>query len=323
MAEQTTEAALAAAMLREMARDETVVVLGRAGGHGLFRVSGGAAERFGPDRAWNVPGSGVGLAGIAIGAALTGLRPVVELGTAEQAAPALSQIADHAAKLHFRSGGRLQLPLVFIITTGMTRSGPLRSQSLEAWFAHLPGLKVVMPATPADAAGLLRSAVRDDDPVVFVLDKRVARHAGETPDDEHAVPLGRAAVRRAGHDVTIVASGWMVHEALAAADDLAAARLSAEVIDVRSLVPLDLGTIVASVRKTGRLVVAHEAVVFAGIGAEIVASVVEAAPGALTARPRRVGLPFVVPPADVPSIALVLPSRRDIAGAALAVVHGR
>lgn len=323
MAERTTEAALAAVTLRELARDDSVIVLGRPASAGAFRVSTGAAERFGPDRVWDLPGSGLGLAGVAIGAAVTGLRPIVELGVAEQATPALAQIADQAAKLRFRSGGRLRLPLVFVVATGMTRSGPLRSQSLEAWFTHLPGLKVVMPATPADAVGLFTSAVRDDDPVIFVLDKRVARHAGEAPDGDHLVPVGQAIVRRAGRDVTIVASGWMVHEAMVAAEDLAAARVSAEVIDLRSLVPLDLGTIVASVRKTGRLVVAHEAVAFSGFGAEVVASVVEAASSALTAPPRRVGLPFIVPPVDVQSIALVLPSHRDIATAALEVCAGR
>jgi pyruvate dehydrogenase E1 component beta subunit len=255
---------------------------------------------------------------LAIGAALTGLRPIVELGVAEQAAQALSQIADHAAKLRYRSGGRLRLPLVFSFASGMTRSGPLRSQSLEAWFTHLPGLKVVMPATPADAAGLLTTALRDEDPVVFVLDKRVARRTGETPDEQET-PFGQAAVRRSGRDVTIVASGWMVHEALAAAEDLAAARLSAEVIDLRSLAPLDLGTILQSVRKTGRLVVAQEAVTFAGFGAEIVAAVTEAALPALKAPPRRVGMPFTVPPVDVQSIAVVLPSHRDIATAALEI----
>jgi pyruvate/2-oxoglutarate/acetoin dehydrogenase E1 component len=317
MAEGTTEAALAAVTLREMERDESIVVLGRAASHGPFRVSGDAVGRFGAERVWDVPASDAGVAGLAIGAAITGLRPIVELGVAEQAAQALSQIADHAAKLRYRSGGRLRLPLVFAFASGMTRSGPLRSQSLEAWFAHLPGLAVVMPATPADAAGLLTTAIRDDGPVVFVLDKRVARHRGETPDGEHALPFGQAAIRRVGRDVTIVASGWMVHEALVAAEDLAAARLSAEVIDVRSLVPLDVGTIVASVRKTGRLVVVQEAVTFAGFGAELVAAVVEQALPALKAPPRRVGLPFVVPPADVQAIAAILPSHRDIATAAL------
>jgi pyruvate dehydrogenase E1 component beta subunit len=319
VADLTVEAALADATLREMSRDSSVVVLGRAATSGHFRVSAGARETFGADRVWDVPAGEATVAGLAIGAAVTGLRPIVELGTAEQAAQAIALIGDHAAKLHYRTGGRFRLPIVFALAIGMTRSGALLSQSFEAWFAHLPGLKVAMPASAADAKGLLTTAIRDEDPVIFVLDKRIARRTGETPDGEHSVPFGLAAVRRTGRDLTIVATGWMVQEAMAAADDLAAARISAEVIDPRTLTPLDLGTIVASVRKTGRLIVAHEAVEFAGIGAEIVASVVAEALPALKAPPRRVGLPFVVPPANVQSIAQVLPSHRDIATAALAI----
>lgn len=303
-----------------MARDESIVVLGRAASHGPFRVSAGAHERFGPARVWDVPAGDGAVAGLAIGAAIGGLRPIVELGVAEQAVQALGQIADHAAKLHARSGGRFRLPIVFAFASGMTRSGALHSQSFENLFVHLPGLKVAMPATSDDAAGLMVGAIEDDDPVVFVLDKRVARHSGDAPDDDaRPLPFGQAIVHRSGRDVTIVATGWMVHEALRAADDLAAARISAEVIDPRTLVPFDLGTIVQSVAKTGRLVVAHEAATFAGFGAEIVAAVCEAALPTLKAPPRRVGLPFVVPPADVQAIALILPSHRDIATAALEI----
>lgn len=320
MPELTVDEALGQITMLEMQHDPAVIVLGCAARSGPFHITHGAFEALGAARVWDVPAGEHTSVGMAIGAAMTGLRPIVELGTVEQAAQALGQIADHAAKLRYRSGGSVKLPIVFSLSTGMTRAGALHSQSLETWFAHLPGLKVVMPATLDDAATLLVSAIRDDDPVIYVLDKRISRLSGQVPENLDAVPFGAASIMREGNDITVVATGWMVHESLRAAAEVEQFGISSEVINLRSLVPLDLGTILDSVRRTGRLVMVHEAVSFAGIGAEVVADVSTEAYRWLKAPPCRVGLPFVVPPAHVQNIAEALPSHRDIADAIRATV---
>jgi pyruvate dehydrogenase E1 component beta subunit len=210
--------------------------------------------------------------GLAIGAATAGLRPVVEIMFIDFITLALDQLANHAAKLHYMSGGQLKIPLTVRVQCGISGSmGAHHSQSLEAWLAHVPGLKVVMPANPADAKGLLKAAIRDNNPVVFIEHRGLYWTKGEVADGDQALPLGQATILRSGDRVTIVALANMVGPALAAADQLVDEGISAEVIDPRSISPLDIETIAASVKKTGRLIVVHEAVEQGGIGAEIVA----------------------------------------------------
>ena len=231
-------------------------------------------KSFGANRMVNTPISEGTVMGLAIGAATAGLRPVVEIMFIDFITLAMDQLVNHAAKLHYMSGGQLKIPLTVRVQCGISGAmGAHHSQSLEAWLAHVPGLKVVMPSNPADAKGLLKTAIRDDNPVVFVEHRGLYWSKGEVPDGEHLLPIGQAAVVRPGDRVTIVALANMLAPALAAADQLAAEGIAAEVIDPRSISPLDVDTIATSVKKTSRLIVVHEAVEQGGIGAEIVARV--------------------------------------------------
>ncbi|MDP7240917.1 MAG: transketolase C-terminal domain-containing protein, partial [Dehalococcoidia bacterium] len=255
--------------------------------------------------------------GAAIGASSTGLRAVAELMFIDFIGVCMEQLIKNAAKMRYMFGGQYSVPLVVLTAAGAGGgAGPHHSQSLEAWFAHIPGLKVVMPSTPYDAKGLLKAAIRDDDPVIYAYHKGLLRQAGQMPEEDFTVPIGVADVKREGTDITIVATGLAVHQALSASAELAEAGISAEVVDPRTISPLDTTTIVASVKKTGRLVVAHEAVKCFGIGAEVAAVVAEEALDYLDAPIKRIGLPSTPIPFSPTLEAALLPTADDIGRAA-------
>ncbi|WP_437683179.1 pyruvate dehydrogenase complex E1 component subunit beta [Sorangium sp. So ce131] len=265
--------AVRAAMVEEMERDERVYLVGEEVGHyqGAYKVTEGMLDKFGPKRVIDAPITESGFTGISIGAAMVGLRPIVEYMTWNFSAVAFDQILNNAAKLRQMSGGQLSIPLVLRAPNGSARQvGSQHSHSMEHFYAHVPGLKVLAPATPADAKGLLKSAIRDDNPVLFMESETLYGVQGEVPDDpDFIVPLGVASVPREGTDVTIIAWSRMVHVALDAAAKLEKDGISAEVVDLRSLRPLDEETIVKSVTKTHRAVVAHEGWPYGGVGAEV------------------------------------------------------
>jgi len=267
------------ALKLEMRRDPNVVVLGEDVGRfgGVFRATTGLYEEFGPDRAIDTPLAESGIIGAAVGMALYGIKPVPEIQFADFIFPAMDQIVSEVAKYRYRSGGQFTCPMVIRTPYGGgIRGGHYHSQSPETHFIHTPGLKVVVPATPEDAKGLLISAIRDPDPVLFFEPKRVYRAAkGEVPEGEYAIPIGQARVTRAGHQVTLIAWGAMWHEADQAAREAEAEGIDAEVLDLRSLQPLDVEAVVRSVTKTGRAVVVHEAPRTCGFGAELSALVQE------------------------------------------------
>jgi pyruvate dehydrogenase E1 component beta subunit len=265
--------ALNQALREEMRRDPNVFLMGEEVGvyQGAYKVSRGLLEEFGEARVVDTPITELGFAGIGVGAAMAGLRPVVEFMTWNFALLAIDQIVNSAAKMLYMSGGQVPIPIVFRGPGGAAlQLAAQHSQSFEAWYANVPGLKVVAPSNPADAKGLLKSAIRDDNPVVFIEGEMMYNTKGEVPDGEHVVPLGVADVKREGTDVTIVAHAKMVALALKAADELARERVSAEVVDPRTIRPLDVATIAASVRKTNRCVIVEEGWPFAGIGAQVV-----------------------------------------------------
>ncbi|MBB3710480.1 pyruvate dehydrogenase E1 component beta subunit [Limimaricola variabilis] len=270
--------AIREAMGMALARDERVILMGEDIGvyGGAFQVTGDLVERFGPDRVRDTPISELGGAGVAVGAALTGLRPIFEFQFSDFATLAMEQIVNQAAKMRYMLGGEASVPLVFRMPAGSgTGAAAQHSQSFEAWFGHVPGLKVLQPSTPEDAKGLLLAALEDPDPVVVFEHKLLYKLKGHVPDGWYTTPIGKAAVRREGRDLTIVASAIMVHRALAAAEKLAEEGIDVEVIDLRSVRPIDHETIIASVRKTGRLICVYEGVRTLGIGAEISAMIAE------------------------------------------------
>jgi pyruvate dehydrogenase E1 component beta subunit len=259
-------------------RDPTVVLMGEDIGvyGGAFQVTGDLVERFGPDRVMDTPISELGGAGVAVGAALTGLKPIYEFQFSDFATLAMEQIVNQAAKLRYMLGGAAAVPVVFRMPSGSgTGAAAQHSQSLEAWFAHVPGLKVVQPTTPADAKGLLLAALEDPDPVLVFEHKLLYKARGPVPEGWTPTPIGKAAVRRTGADLTIAATGIMAVRALEAAEALAAEGIDAEVIDLRSIRPLDRATLIASVEKTGLLLVVHEGVKSFGVGAEVAAAIAE------------------------------------------------
>jgi acetoin:2,6-dichlorophenolindophenol oxidoreductase subunit beta len=298
MTETTYVKAINATLAQAMREDERVIVVGEdVAEGGPYLATAGLSEEFGRERVRNTPISESAVCGIAVGAAQAGLRPVVEIMFIDFITLALDQLVNQAAKAHFMSGGQLSVPMVLRTQGGSGgRAGAQHSQSLEAWLTHIPGLKVVMPATAADAAGLLRSAIADPNPVVVVENKSLYFRRETVPDTPEPVPLGRAKVLRRGGDVTIVALSRLVGEAMIAAKRLAADGIEAEVIDPRTLIPLDLETIADSVRRTGRAVVAHEAVRTGGFGAELAAELQAAAFDYLDAPVQRVGAPFMPVP---------------------------
>ena len=266
------------AMAIALESDPRVILMGEDIGvyGGAFQVTGDLVDRFGTDRVMDTPISELGGAGVAVGAALTGLRPIFEFQFSDFAALAMEQIVNQAAKMRYMLGGEASVPLVFRMPAGSgTGAAAQHSQSFEAWFGHVPGLKVVQPATPADAKGLLLAALADPDPVIVFEHKLLYKMKGPVPEGHYTVPIGKAAVRREGRDLTIVASAIMVHRALEAAEALAAEGIAAEVIDLRSVRPIDRETIIASVKKTGRLLCVYEGVRTLGVGAEISAMVAE------------------------------------------------
>jgi pyruvate dehydrogenase E1 component beta subunit len=264
--------ALREGMIEEMERDDRVFLMGEEVGHyqGAYKVSEGMLDKFGERRVIDTPIAEAGFAGVGVGAAMVGLRPIVEFMTWNFSAVAFDQILNNAAKLRQMSGGQLECPIVFRGPNASARQvGSQHSHAMEHFYAHVPGLKVVAPAFPADAKGLLKAAVRDDNPVLVMESETLYAVKGEVPDGDHVVPLGRAQVVRPGKDVTIVAYSRMTHVALEAAAALEKEGISAEVVDLRSLRPLDESALVASVERTHRMVVVHEGWPYGGVGAEI------------------------------------------------------
>jgi len=273
MAMVTYRDALNQALREEMRRDGTVFLMGEEVGvyQGAYKVSRGLLDEFGPMRVVDTPITELGFAGVGVGAAMTGLRPIVEFMTWNFALLAIDQIVNTAAKTRYMSGGQVRCPIVFRGPGGAAlQLAAQHSQAFESWYAHIPGLKVVMPATPADAKGLLKSAIRDEDPVVFIEGEMLYNVKGEVPEGEHVVPLGRADVKREGGDVTLICHSKSVSVALKAAELLAAEGVQAEVVDLRTIRPLDVETVVTSVAKTHRAVVVEEGWSFAGVGAQVV-----------------------------------------------------
>ena len=261
-----------------MAADDRVFLMGEDIGvyGGAFQVTGDLVEKYGPERVMDTPISELGGAGISVGAALTGLRPVFEFQFSDFATLAMEQIVNQAAKLRYMMGGGVSVPVVMRFPAGSgTGAAAQHSQSLEAWLGHVPGLKVVQPSTPEDAKGLLLAAIEDPDPVMIFEHKLLYKMKGSVPDGHYTTPIGKAIVRRPGKDFTIVATSIMVHKALSAAEELATAGIEAEVIDLRSVRPMDRTTVLDSVRKTGRLLTVSEGVKTLGVGAEISAMVAE------------------------------------------------
>jgi acetoin:2,6-dichlorophenolindophenol oxidoreductase subunit beta len=295
--------ALTEAHARAMRADPSVFVIGEdVAEGGPYGTTAGLADEFGRDRVLNTPISEGAICGVAVGAAQSGLRPIVEVMFVDFVTLALDQLVNQAAKAHMMSGGQLTVPLVLRTQGGAGRRwGAQHSQSLESWLAHVPGLKVVMPSRAADVPGLLASAIADPNPVVFIENKVLYFKTEEVPEEPEEVELGRALVVRPGRDLTIVALSRMVDEALAAAERLASERgIEAEVIDPRTLMPLDLDTIAESVGRTNRLLIAHEAVEQGGFGAELAARVQAAAFDDLDAPIERVGAPFAPVPFSPP-----------------------
>ncbi len=265
--------ALNQALREEMQRDDRVFLMGEevAEYDGAYKVSRGLLKEFGPKRVVDTPIAELGFTGIGVGAAMVGLRPVIEMMTWNFALLAIDEIVNTAAKIRYMSGGQIGCPIVFRGPGGSAlQLGAQHSQSWESWYAHIPGLKVVMPATPADAKGLLKAAIRDDNPVVFIEGEMLYNNKGEVPEGDYVTPLGTAEIKRAGRDLTIVSHGKTVAVALKAAEQLAADGVNAEVVDLRTIRPIDTATILESVRRTNRCVVVEEGWQFAGVGAQVV-----------------------------------------------------
>ncbi|MDQ1592464.1 MAG: pyruvate dehydrogenase component beta subunit [Pyrinomonadaceae bacterium] len=292
MAVITIREALNQALSEEMQRDENVFLLGEevAAYQGAYKVSKGLLEEFGEKRVIDSPITELGFAGLGVGAAMVGLRPVIEFMTFNFSILATDQIVNSAAKMLYMSGGQFKIPIVFRGPNGSAyQVSSQHSQALESWYAHFPGLKVVMPSTAADAKGLLKSAIRDDDPVIFMEQERMYGMKGEVPDDpDFTIPLGVADIKREGKDATIVARSLTVPLALKAAEELEKEGVSVEVVDPRTIRPLDIDTIIRSVQKTNRVVIVEESHAFCGVGAEISAQIMERAFDSLDAPVKRI-----------------------------------
>ena len=326
--ELTLSQALNEALREEMRRDPNVFLIGEeigvwGAGGGIFGVTRGLIDEFGAERVRDTPISEEAIAGLACGAAVTGTRPVAEIMYADFLAMAMDPIVNQAAKLRYMFGGKASVPMVIRAQEGAGRGNAAQhSQSLEAWFVHVPGLKVVTPSFPDDAKGLLKAAIRDDNPVIFLEHKALYQTKGAVPEGDQLVPLGVAAVKRAGKHVTVVSVHTMVHRALAVADALAGEGIEVEVIDPRTLVPLDVETIVASVRKTKRVVVAHEAVERGGVGGEIAMQIMDHAFDYLDAPIKRVCGRNVPVPYNLNLERLAIPQEEDLVRAIREVVAG-
>jgi pyruvate dehydrogenase E1 component beta subunit len=324
MAVITIREALNQALSEEMHRDENVFLLGEevAAYQGAYKVSKGLLEEFGEKRVIDSPITELGFAGLGVGAAMVGLRPVIEFMTFNFSILATDQIINSAAKMLYMSGGQFKIPIVFRGPNGSAyQVSSQHSQALESWYAHFPGLKVVMPSTAADAKGLLKSAIRDDDPVIFMEQERMYGMKGEVPDDpDFTIPLGVADIKREGTDATIVARSLTVPLALKAAEELEKDGVSVEVVDPRTIRPLDIDTIIRSVKKTNRVVVVEESHPFCGVGAEISAQIMERAFDYLDAPVKRLSsadapMPYAknLEQLALPDVARIVAAVREVA----------
>ncbi len=281
-------------------RDPFAILLGEDVGHagGIYAQTRGLQVEFGPERVIDTPAGELGFLGAAVGAALTGIRPVVEISFADFLLVCMDQLVNQASRLRYMSGGQISVPLTVMTFGGAGQSaGPQHSGTYEAWLGSIPGLKVAMPATPWDVKGLLKTAIRSDDPVVVILNKTLLQLRGEVSDDpDHLIPLGRAAIRRPGRDLSLVSWSGSVRAAMDAAHLLAEEEIEAEVIDLRSIQPLDMETVLGSVDRTGRLLVVHDTIEFAGVGAEIAATVSQERFARLKAPPMRLAAAFAPAP---------------------------
>jgi acetoin:2,6-dichlorophenolindophenol oxidoreductase subunit beta len=322
----TMAEAVREALAQEMRRDPRVFLLGEdvAEAGTPFKVLSGLVKEFGPDRVMDTPISEAGFTGIAVGAAMTGMRPVVDIMFGDFLFLALDQIANQAAKVHYMSGGKLRVPLVIRTTLGATRrSAAQHSQSLHALVSHIPGLKVALPSTPYDAKGLMKTAIRDDNPVVIFEDKLSFTLKGAVPEDDYTIPFGQADVKRQGDDITLVATSSMVQVALAAAELLAKQGISAEVIDPRTMVPLDAETLVASAIKTGRAIVIDEGYQSYGVTAEIASVITDGAFYNLDAPVKRMGAMDVPVPFSPALEDLTVPTAEKVAELAINLCRKR
>jgi pyruvate dehydrogenase E1 component beta subunit len=318
--------ALNEALGQALAADPAVFLIGEDladPGGGISQITRGLSTTYGTERVRDTPISEAAIVGAAIGAALAGMRPVAEVMIMDFISIALDQLVNHAAKARFMSGGSLQVPLtVRTAVFGGIGSGATHTQTLESWLAHIPGLKVAVPATPADAKGLLSSCIFDDDPCVFIENVALYGTTGPVPEGDLRIPLGTAEVKRRGDDVTVISYGRTVRDALAAAEQVAEEGIEVEVVDLRTLVPLDVATVLASVARTRRAVVAHHATRFGGFGAEVASTIHEELFGQLDAPVRRVAAAFA-PIGSAPVLeAAVMPSSASIADAVRDVVSG-
>jgi pyruvate/2-oxoglutarate/acetoin dehydrogenase E1 component len=324
MAEVRYRVALRDAMLEEMQRDQGVVFIGQDIGKlgGSFAVSKGLLEQFGPKRVIETPISESAIVGTAVGMAMMGMRPIAELMFADFLTLGMDHIVNTAAKAIFASGGAATLPLVVRMPYGATGAGMHHDQSPEAWIANVPGLKIAMPVTVADAKGMLKAAIRDPNPVIFFEHKALYRSNGVVPDEDTIVPIGKARIARTGRDLSVIAVGAMVVLAEKVAQELAKDGIEVEVVDLRSIRPLDMNTVLASVRGTRRALVIHEAPLLYGIGAEIAAQIAEQLFGELAAPVRRIGAPDMPVPSHQTHRAAYLPSGVQLADAIRKTIAG-
>ncbi len=317
--EITLGEAVREALAEEMRRDPTVFIMGEdvAEAGTPFKVLSGLVEEFGPRRVIDTPISEAGFTGICVGAAITGMRPVVDIMFGDFITLTMDQMVNQASKTHYMSGGKLKVPLVLRTTLGATRrSGAQHSQSLHAWPSHIPGLKVALPSTPYDAKGLLKTAIRDDNPVVFFEDKMMFQTKGPVPDEDYAIPFGVADVKRAGEDITLVATSSMVYVALDAADLLTAEDISAEVVDPRTTFPLDKQALIDSAKKTSRVIVIDEGYQRYGVTGEIASVIADGAFYYLDAPVKRIGAMDVPVPFSPVLEDLTVPTPQSVAAAA-------
>ena len=340
MTKQTMSEAINQALRQEMALDERIILLGEDVGRfgGAFHVTHGLLEEFGPERVWDTPISEAGYMGMGIGAALTGLRPIVEFQYADFIFCAMDQIVNQAAKIHLMSGGKASVPLVIRAPQGATGRGAQHSQSVEAWFMHVPGLKVAVPSTPYDAKGLLISAIRDNNPVLFlehkslygsaspgggkaVSDSSITSIGSDVPEEPYSIPLGKAEIKRFGKHVTVIATMLMIHRALAAANILSGQGIEVEVVDPRTLVPLDSDTLLSSVQKTHRAVIVSEDTTRGGVSAELAALISTQAFDSLDAPVVRVSAKDTPIPFAPNSEAAVIPQETTIIQAIKGVLN--
>ena len=323
--EITLGEAVREALAEEMRSDPTVFIMGEdvAEAGTPFKVLSGLVEEFGPRRVIDTPISEAGFTGIGVGAAITGMRPVIDIMFGDFITLTMDQMVNQASKTHYMSGGKLKVPLVLRTTLGATRrSGAQHSQSLHAWPSHIPGLKVALPSTPYDAKGLLKTAIRDDNPVVFFEDKMMFQTKGPVPDEDYAIPFGVADVKRSGEDITLVATSSMVYVALGAADLLAAENISAEVVDPRTTFPLDKQTLIDSAKKTSRVMVIDEGYERYGVTGEIASVIADGAFYQLDAPVKRMGAMDVPVPFSPVLEDLTVPTAESVAATAKSLCTG-